>query len=144
MKKKIVMGLVSIVLTVMLSGCYSTSTISEFDPVSGNLIKQTETSQPIIDQITASTKDKTVFYWESGWIAAIHVQPSAETMFTAEMIATKRDKGLLTVHKDQQNMDKIEGVIKAAKSTESLSVTTSGIGSGTAATSTNSAASETK
>ena len=112
----------------LVSGCNSTSIITEIDPVTGKVSKVTETSESVIKQITDSTKNKTVYVWSKGWATKISV-----SMATAEnptptfrIYAGNIDHGILSLHKDQQNMDKLSEIIKACNSS-ALSITAEGV-----------------
>lgn len=130
MKKVFIIVALFIALAALITGCSSTSVIKEFDE-KGNLVKQTETKESVVELVVASTQNKTVFAYTDGWMAGIE-----STVFSSEnpvpvlrILAKKDNRGVLTIHKDQQNLDKVADIIKAAKSTESLSASSSGIGS---------------
>jgi len=116
-------------IALLMSGCNSTSTITEFDK-DGHVTKVTETKEAVVDQVTKSTKDKTCFVWCSGWIAKIKCEffGSESPMPNVDMEGGNVDKGVLTIHKDQQNMAELEKIIKAARS-NSVSFGATGVSS---------------
>jgi len=119
-------------ISLLISGCNSTSTITEYDLATGKPIKVTTTSESVIDQVTKSTKDKTCYVWTKGWGGKLNVASCTTDNpipgFDAELF--NLDKGALTIHKDQANMDKLADVIKACNAT-ALQVTAEGISGGT-------------
>jgi len=112
------------------SGCLSTTKVTEYDLATGKVAKVTETSEPIVGQITKSTKDKTVFMWESGWYAQIVAEftGSSSALPNFDFKGGNLDKGLLTIHKDQANMTNLADCIKAARS-NSVSMGATGVSS---------------
>jgi len=116
----------------LLTGCNSTSTITEYDLATGKPTKVTITSESVIDQVTKSTKDKTCYVWTKGWGGKLNVASCTTDNpipgFDAELF--NLDKGALTIHKDQANMDKLADVIKACNAT-ALQVSAEGIGGST-------------
>lgn len=130
MKKVLFIGALFIALAGLMTGCSSTSIIKEFDE-KGNLVKQTETKESVVDQVIASTKDKSVWVYEEGWLGAVRatVVSTDNPTPVLEILATKKNRGVVTIHKDQKDMDKLEGIFKACKSTESLSLSGTGISS---------------
>lgn len=116
----------------LLTGCNSTSTITEYDLATGKPIKVTTTSESVIDQVTKSTKDKTCYVWTKGWGGKLNVASCTTDSpipgFDAELF--NLDKGALTIHKDQANLDKLADVIKACNAT-ALQVSAEGISGGT-------------
>ncbi len=109
-----------------LTGCTTESVVTEFDQA-GNIVKVTKSSKDPFDKITESTKDKTVVAWSNGWAAYIRASSiTAESPTpTGEIYAGKLAKGVLTLHKDQTNADKIPAIIAATR--EDISVDFSGI-----------------
>lgn len=126
MKKWALLVLTMIVLGALV-GCNSTATVWEYDK-EGNVTKKIVTSKAVVDQITESTKNKTIYIWSNGWVAV--VQASMATTDTPtptiKIYAGNICQGLLSLHKDQKNLDELAKAIKACNSS-SLSVTGSGI-----------------
>lgn len=110
------------------TGCFSPtqSTITEFSADGKKIVKQTITSESVIKSVVESTKDKSVFTWESGWVAYLHATAAtAENPSpTFKLGAGKIDKGAITLHKDHKEIS-IPEVIKATRS--ELEVTTTGV-----------------
>ena len=134
------MGLVSIGLVAMLSGCYSTSTIKEFDPTTGILTKETTTKENVVEQIIASTQNKTVVAFREWYGVMIRAEPSEETLFALDCGYIHKNTGVVSVLKDQQNLDKVADIVKAIKQTDSVSASSTGVSSSSGTSSTTSAA----
>ncbi|OGV53551.1 MAG: hypothetical protein A2017_20855 [Lentisphaerae bacterium GWF2_44_16] len=140
MKKAFTMiGLVS-ATAIIMTGCNSTSTIKEFDS-SGNLIKETTTKESVVEQIIASTKGKTVVAFREWYGIVLRAEPSTETLFALDIGYIHKNTGVVSLLKDQQNLDKVADIVKAIKQTDSVSASTTGVSSSSG---TSSAASETK
>jgi len=131
MKTSRILGLLIVLIAAvaMLTGCGSTSTITEFDPVTGNKIKVTETKESVTEQILASTADKSVFVFDKGWWfgAEASIFSADSPVPITRILAKKNNRGILTIRKDQQNIAEIRAIVEAALETESLSVTASGV-----------------
>lgn len=132
MKKIAMFVVVAVTLAVFAVGCSSTSTVTEYDLATGKPIKVTTTNESVIDQVTKSTKDKTCYVWTKGWGGKLSVAniTSDNPIPGFEATIFNLDKGVLTLHKDQQGMDNIADVIKACNAS-GLSVTSSGINGNT-------------
>lgn len=105
-------------LIALTAGCTSTrSIITEFD-AAGKIIKTTETQQSVISSVVESTKDKTVIIWEDGWAAYISCSSGTTEDPTphGKIFCGQVNKGVLSIHKDHQNIQGIAEVIKATKS----------------------------
>jgi hypothetical protein len=116
---------------VCLTGCSTTSsTIYEFD-AKGKVIKKTVTKEKgAIDKLVESTKKKSVIAWSDGWIAYISVSTATteDPTPTGKISAGKVAKGYISLLPNQENLDKVAEIIKATRT--SLSVSSSGISSG--------------
>lgn len=127
MKKKLMLATL-IVLGLGVSGCAgSRSIIKEFD-VEGNVIKETVTDSSVIEHLTEATRDKSIFIWESGWMAYIScaVATPEDPSPTVKMFAGKADKGYISLHKDNQTgLEKVAEIIQATK--QDLTITKDGI-----------------
>ena len=132
LKLIILAGTACAAISLLVVGCNSTSTITEYDLATGKPLKVTTTSESVIDQVTKSTKDKTCYVWTKGWGGKLNVASCTTDNpipgFDAELF--NLDKGALTIHKDQANMDKLADVIKACNAT-ALQVSAEGISGGT-------------
>lgn len=138
MKKAItIMGLVSVIG--ILNGCNSTSTIKEFD-AQGNLIKETTTKESVVEQVVASTKDKTVVAFREWYGIVLRCEPSTETLFSLDCGYIHKNTGVVSVLKEQQNLDKVADIVTAMKKTDSVSATSSGVGSSSGTSTTSSTA----
>ena len=124
--KSFVIAAFSVLAAVYLTGCLSAtqSTIKEFD-ASGNLTKETVTSESVVKNLVESTKNKTVIMWESGWMAymAASTATTEDPTPTVKMFAGKADKGVISALPNQQNWDGIADAIRATKSDLAVSVT---------------------
>lgn len=127
MKKWILMFLMAVGMMLAGVGCASTSTIKEYD-LQGNLVKETQTNESVAATIVESTKNKSLVFWSSGWYgkAKAVFADSSSPVPTFDLEAGKVDTGMASIHKDQQNLDKIPDIIKATRS--DLGVTSDGIG----------------
>ena len=144
MKTSRILGLliVLIVATVMLAGCSSTSIITEYD-ANGNIVKKTETKESVVEQVMASTKDKTVIAFREFYAVGLRAEPSTETLFTFECAYVHKNTGVISVLKEQQNLDKIANIVYNMKQTDSVSATTSGVSSSSGNSSATTATTET-
>lgn len=130
---KAIKAIIVTAAVLMLPSCTATkSIILEYD-AQGNLVKSTETSESVVKEVTASTKDKTVVAWESGWAAYISASTATtqDPTPTMKMFAGKTDKGLISALPDQQNWNGIAETVNATK--YELSVSSSGISSSSGA-----------
>ncbi|OGV32835.1 MAG: hypothetical protein A2020_07960 [Lentisphaerae bacterium GWF2_45_14] len=126
---KITYTLAAIVLIALfVQGCSSTSTITEFD-AQGKITKVTDTKESVVEQVIASTKEKTVFIFDKGWwfgAEASIFSPESPVPIT-RILAKKNNRGVLSIRQDQRGMAEIRDIVKAALETESLAVTASGV-----------------
>lgn len=148
MKKSRIVGMFVIALAAiaMLTGCNSTSIITEYD-AQGNIVKKTETKESVVEQVIASTQNKTVVAFREFYMVGMRAEPSSENLFSLECAYMHKNTGVISVLKDQQNLDKIADIVYNMKQTDSVSATTSGVSSSsgsstssTASTSTSTAA----
>ncbi|OGV52015.1 MAG: hypothetical protein A2017_05590 [Lentisphaerae bacterium GWF2_44_16] len=128
MKKVIVMLGLVIAMVIMLSGCATPTVITEYD-VQGNITKKTETSESIVEQIIASTKGKTVVAFREWYGIVMRAEPSTETLFALDLGYIHKNTGVVSVLKDQQNLDKVADIVKAIKQTDSVSASSTGVSS---------------
>ncbi|MEA4863530.1 MAG: hypothetical protein VB042_09505 [Victivallaceae bacterium] len=88
---------------VLFAGCTGTgSTVTEYDPVTGNVVKVTQTSESVVSSVVASTKDKIVAVYDNSFLAYV----SASTATTEDPTPHVKfgigqaDKGALTMPRD--------------------------------------------
>lgn len=107
-----------------VTGCTTESTVTEFD-TAGNITKITKTNRDPFDKITESTREKSVVAWANGWAAYIRATTATteNPTPTGEIYAGKLSKGVLTLHKDQQNADKIPAIIAATREDVTIDMT---------------------
>ncbi len=111
------------------AGCTTKTVVTEFD-LEGHVTKVTETDRDPFDKITESTKEKSVVAWSNGWAAYIRATTATteNPTPTGEIYAGKVSKGFLTLHREQQNADKIPAIIAATR--EDVTVDMTGVKSG--------------
>lgn len=121
-------------LILLVSGCSSTSIITEYD-AEGKVIKKTETKESVVEQVIASTQNKTVIVFRESYFVGLRAQPS-DSLFTLESAYYHQNTGVASILKDQQNINEIVGIVKAIKQTDSVSVSSTGINSNSSSTTT--------
>ena len=124
-----VVGMFAMLVMVVLSGCVTHSILTTYDK-DGKIATVTNASSDIVDKITQSTKDKTVIAWSSGWAGYLSVSMSTEEdpTPTGKIFAGKVDRGYMSIHKDQKDLN-WDGIAKAISATsKSLGVSSPGIG----------------
>ena len=124
-KSLIIFGVATLILILIATGCASTSsTILEYD-ASGNIIKQTQTSESVIKTVTDSTKNKSVIMWEDGWAAYISVSSGTTEDPTphGKIFAGKINRGGVSILPNQTGFAGIAKIIQATKSDVSASLT---------------------
>jgi len=111
------------------AGCTTKTVVTEFD-LEGHVTKVTETDRDPFDKITGSTKEKSVVAWSNGWAAYIRATTATteNPTPTGEIYAGKVSKGFLTLHREQQNADRIPAIIAATR--EDVTVDMTGVKSG--------------
>ena len=111
-----------------LSGCATTSTVTEYD-LEGRVTRITVTERDPFDKVTDSTREKSVVAWSNGWAAYIRAGfATVETPTpSGEIYAGKVAGGVLALHKDQRNADGIPAIIAATR--EEVSVSFDGMSS---------------
>lgn len=126
MKNAIFTLVVALFALVAVTGCTTKTIVTEFDQ-SGKVVKVTETDRDPFDKITESTRDKSIVAWSNGWAAYIRstTATTENPTPTGEIYAGKVAKGLITLHKDQQNADQIPAIIAATR--EDVTVDMTGI-----------------
>ena len=110
---------------ILTAGCASTSTIvSEFD-ADGKLVKETKTSESIISSVVQSTKEKTVIIWEDGFVGYLSASTGTSEDPTphGKIFIGKVNKGMISLHKNHNDISGVAAVIMATKSDLSASFT---------------------
>lgn len=127
MKQLLFLSALAVLFT--LAGCATESTVTEFD-AAGKITKVTVSTRDPFDKLTESTRDKSVVAWSNGWAA--YIRAAAATTEnptpTGEIYAGKVSRGILTLHKEQQNADRIPAIIAATR--EDITVDMTGVKSG--------------
>lgn len=119
------------------AGCSSTSkiTTTDLDPVTGKVTKVTvtETKESVVEQVIASTQNKSVFIFREQYIVGVRAEPSAESMFKLSAVYEHSNTGLASIlpaHNSKETFEGISGIMSTMKTTDSVSVSPQGIGSG--------------
>lgn len=92
---------VALVALFTLTGCMSGTgtTIREYD-TGGNMLKETVTTESVVQTVVNSTKEKIVFLNDQSWIGGIRLVPPGSSienpMGTFEVLAGKRDFIMMT------------------------------------------------
>jgi hypothetical protein len=113
MKKLVTIAMLvilAILISGILAGCTSTSTIKEFDE-KGNLIKETTTNESVVEQVIASTKNKTVVAFREFYCVGLRAEPSTENFFSLQCAYMHKNTGVISILKDQQNLEHIAKMI---------------------------------
>lgn len=131
MKTRILLAGVGAAALIACTGCLSTTsyTVEELD-LQGNVTKRTTTTESVVKTITASTKDKTLIVWFTGTKAGIKASTNqAEDSFmpTVEIDFKSGSGGMASIHKNQQNVDKVALLIQATR--QDIDVTATGVSS---------------
>ncbi|MDD5599984.1 MAG: hypothetical protein PHV82_18715 [Victivallaceae bacterium] len=117
-------------VAVLMSGCYSTTTVMEFDK-DGKLVKKTESTESPILSIEKSLKDKAVVVWGDGLSMSGSISPGTSENPTPHVEGKFRNGngGFGTFPKDMaaDKIQAIEGVIKATKTNASMGITSDGV-----------------
>lgn len=126
MKRIVLLLTVALISLFAVAGCTTKSIVTEYD-TAGNITKKTETDRDPFDKITESTREKSVVAWSNGWAAYIRATTATteNPTPTGEIYAGKLSKGVITLHKDQQNADKIPAIVAATR--EDVTVDMTGI-----------------
>lgn len=137
--------LVIATVAVFTTGCTSTSkiTATELDPVSGKPVKVTvtETKESVVEQVIASTQNKSVFIFREQYICGVRAEPSAENFFKLSAVYEHSNTGLASIlpaHDTAEKLKAIATVMSVMKKTDSVSLGVQGIGSGSGSSSANS------
>ena len=111
-------------LVALLSGCGTTSTVTTYDK-DGKIQTIEYVDADIVGSIMQSTKDKSVFVWESGWLFYIKGSPGTyeNPTPTLVLLGGKIDKGYASIHKDhlKLNFSGLAKVIEATNKTLTIS-----------------------
>ncbi len=130
-RKEAVLALITFaiicLLVALLSGCGTTSTVTTYD-TDGKIQTIEYVDADIVGSIMQSTKDKSVFVWESGWLFYIKGSPGTyeNPTPTLVLLGGKIDKGYISIHKDHQNTN-FTGLAKVIEATnKTLSISANG------------------
>jgi len=121
----------------LVAGCASTSTIREFDRDTGKMTKETITKESVVQQVIASTKNKSVFLFREDYTVGIKAEPS-EKMFSLEAVYHHDNNGVASVlpeHNNAATLNAIATCLAVMKRTDSVSITANGISSGSGSSS---------
>lgn len=104
-----------LLLAVLFAGC-GTITVKEIDPVTGKVTKETVSEGSGV--IIASTQNKSIYAFRSGWFFLFELSPGTPDNPTAHATADGGclDSGILLLHKDQKNIKGVADIIKAGRS----------------------------
>ena len=128
---KVVGAVCALLACIVLAGCTATKSVTVTYDAEGRITSRTESQESVVKEITASTANKTVIAWESGWAAYISGSTATNDDPTphVKMFAGKTDKGVVSALPNQANWDGIAAAIKATK--YELSVSPGGVSSTT-------------
>lgn len=120
------------------AGCMSSTsriTATDLDPSTGKAVKVTvtETKESVVEQVIASTQNKSVFIFREAYICGIRAEPSAESMFKLSAVYDHSNTGLasiLPVHDTAEKLNAIAIIMSVMKKTDSVSLGPQGISSG--------------
>ena len=122
-------GMLAMLAMVLLTGCVTHSVVTTYDK-DGKIVTVTDASSDVVDKITKSTGDKSLFVKKSGWAAYLSVSMSTtdDPTPTGKIWAGKVDNIYISLHKDQDKIsyDNLAKVIQAMES--NLTVTAPGVG----------------
>ena len=127
----VTVGLTGALLMLFLAGCTATKSITVTYDAEGRITSRTESQESVVKEITASTANKTVVAWESGWAAYISGSTATNDDPTphVKMFAGKTDKGVISALPNQTGWD---GIAEAIRSTKyELQLTPNGVASTT-------------
>ena len=104
-------------LMLFMVGCTATKSVTVTYDAEGRVASRTESQESIVKEITASTANKTVVVWESGWAAYISGSTATNDDPTphVKMFAGKTDKGLISALPNQTGWDGIAETVRATK-----------------------------
>lgn len=113
-------------LGLLLAGCTTSSTITEFD-AEGRVIKTVITEKDPFDKVTEATKGKTVVMWSNGWAGYVSLSTATteDPTPTGKAFVGKVAKGYISMLPSQKNADAIAKIIMATR--EDLSINKDGV-----------------
>lgn len=105
-----------------VTGC-GTITVKDIDPATGKVVKETTTTGTGV--IITSTQNKSIYAFRSGWFFLAEVTPGSpdNPMAHFTLDGGCLDSGILLLHKDQQNIQGVADIIKAGRSSFTVSAT---------------------
>ncbi|MFA7231497.1 MAG: hypothetical protein WC071_09530 [Victivallaceae bacterium] len=129
-------------IAVFVTGCMTSTskiTATDLDPATGKVTKVTvtETKESVVEQVIASTQNKSVFIFREVYAVGVKAEPS-ETMFSMQAMYTHSNTGLASIlpaHNTPECLTGIATVMSVMKSTDSVSLGPQGISSGSGSSS---------
>lgn len=113
-----------VMMVVFLAGCGTLSTVTTYDS-DGKIQTVEYVDADTVGSIMQSTKDKSIFIWESGWMFYLKGSPGTyeNPTPTIVMFGGKIDKGYASIHKDHQDMNfaGLASVVEATNKTLTIS-----------------------
>ena len=109
--------LLGALVMLLMTGCTATKSTTITYDAEGRITSRTETQESVVKEITASTANKTVVAWESGWAAYISGSTATNDDPTphVKMFAGKTDKGVISALPNQAGWDGIAETVRATK-----------------------------
>ena len=125
--KFVSMVLTGALLMLLMAGCTATKSTTITYDAEGRITSRTESQQSVVKEITASTANKTVVAWESGWAAYISGSTATNDDPTphVKMFAGKTDKGVISALPNQTGWDGIAETVRSTK--YDLQLSTNGV-----------------
>ena len=116
-EKFVTVVLAGALLMLFMAGCTATKSVTVTYDAEGRITSRTETQESVVKEITASTANKTVVAWESGWAAYISGSTATNDDPTphVKMFAGKTDKGVISALPNQAGWDGIAETVRATK-----------------------------
>ena len=104
-------------MMLFMAGCTATKSVTVTYDADGRISSRTESQESVVKEITASTANKTVVAWESGWAAYISGSTATNDDPTphVKMFAGKTDKGVISALPNQIGWDGIAETVRATK-----------------------------
>lgn len=134
--KHITLSLAALATAITLSGCISDiagkTIVEEFNDA-GKITKRTTTSEPIIEQLVASTKDKSCFFFKENFVVGLIASPVSEaagSVFSIQAIYAHKKIGLATIHEKHQTTQ-TANIINAMNKMQGVTLAPTGIASTT-------------
>lgn len=122
MKKLVSILIAGLLAVLFITGCGSI-TVKDIDLNTGKVIRETTSTGTGV--IIASTQNKSIYAFRSGWFFLAEVTPGSPNNPMAHFTLDGGclDSGILLLHKDQQNIQGVADIIRAGRSNFSASAT---------------------